>query len=150
MNVLPFLFLGGLAYILFRDGKNLADQLEYSLSDLTIDHEQTNMSTLVANVTIAIYNPTKTGFTFTGVEAGAYYKQTRVAKIFWQQRVTVLPNKTTYVTIPIRMQISTLATGLTSGVLEYIQNSTKPSIEINGKILFALGSLNINKTIGFK
>lgn len=149
-NFLPIFIVAGLAYMLVRKGRDLADQLEINLTDAKIDKSKTTISRIQGTIKIDILNPTNTGFSFKGLKADAFYKKNRVAKIFWQQKVTVLPNQTTSIVIPVTIPVSAFASSLTESILDYLEYKALPALNVAGEVFFDSGSLNINKTISIK
>jgi LEA14-like dessication related protein len=144
MNFLPLLLIGAAVFAFTRNAKNLSDQLEYNLSSLKVDKSKTTLSTIVGTLSISIFNPTSTAFSFKGVQAAALYKANKIANIFWQQDVKVLANNTTTITIPFRIPVAGAAQALTDAILNYGEGI---EIKLSGKILFTAGSLNIDKTV---
>lgn len=148
-NILPFLLVAAFGIIVYKKANDLSDQLSYEITDAEIDKSNSSIKKIATVVTIAITNPTKTGFSFTGVQGIFSLDKKAIAKVNWLQNVTIKPMATTTIEIPVNIPVGNFAASLFQTVISFIKNKTLPGVRITGKINTNAGSLNIDTVKNF-
>lgn len=139
MDLLTISIIGFLAWYGYHKVADLSDKLSYKVSRAKID--SVNTDTLKMLVSIVVTNPTDTGFQYEGVKAQIKFKGTVIGNVDFKQAGKILPNSDTTVQLPIYLPVKNILS-LTPDLITNIRSN--PVLEVNGEILFSVGSLKIN------